>query len=82
MMPSCKQVAQLLSSDGLGRASLATRLVVTAHLAMCRHCARFRDQIRLLGAAVRATHRNASIELPGTETLEERITRNLLGRSS
>ena len=72
MMPSCKQVAQLLSSDGLDRASLSTRLTARFHLWMCKHCSRFRDQLRLLGSAARA-----SAVREDTADLEERIIRNL-----
>ena len=78
MMPSCKQVAQLLSSDGLDRASLSTRLTARFHLWMCKHCSRFRDQLRLLGSVARASQRPAVRE--EAADLEERIIRNLRRR--
>jgi hypothetical protein len=77
MMPSCKQVARLLGSGELDRASFAIRLAGRLHLWMCRHCARFASQLRLLGSAARRAHELSERE---GDSLEERITRNLLRR--
>lgn len=80
-MLSCKQVARLLSTEELHRASLSTRWGVRMHLWMCRHCSRFAAQIRLLGSAARASHRTESGKADAeAETLEDRIIRRLPGR--
>jgi hypothetical protein len=80
-MLSCKQVARLLSTDELHRASFSTRWGVRMHLWMCRHCSRFAAQIRLLGSAARAKYGPESGK-PDTEaeSLEDRITRKLSGQ--
>jgi hypothetical protein len=81
MMLSCKQVARLLSTEELYRASLPTRWGVRLHLWMCRNCSRFAAQIRLLGSAARANLGQEAGKADNDATnLEERITRRLSGR--
>jgi hypothetical protein len=80
-MLSCKQVARLLSTEELHRASFSTLWGVRMHLWMCRHCARFAAQLRMLGSTARAVYGAQ----PGrtdseAESLEDRITRKLSGR--
>jgi predicted anti-sigma-YlaC factor YlaD len=48
MMP-CKQVATLLSTGDLAGSGVRTRLAVRFHLAMCRHCRAFKQQIDAIG---------------------------------
>lgn len=80
-MLSCRQVARLLSTEELHRASLPTRWGVRMHLWMCRNCSRFAAQIRLLGSTARAKYGpEAGKADTGAESLDDRITRKLSGR--
>ena len=54
VMMTCKEVSTLVSSGDLQAASLARRLGVGVHLAMCRHCRAFRRQVTAIGEAARA----------------------------
>jgi predicted anti-sigma-YlaC factor YlaD len=53
-MMTCKDVSTLLSTGELQSASLARRLGVGVHLAMCRHCRAFRRQLNAISDAARA----------------------------
>jgi hypothetical protein len=53
-MMTCKEVSTLASAGDLQAASLARRLGVGVHLAMCRHCRAFRRQLTAIGDAARA----------------------------
>jgi predicted anti-sigma-YlaC factor YlaD len=53
-MMTCRQVSTLMSTGGLSDASLATRLAVRLHLAMCQHCRAFRRQVEAIARAARA----------------------------
>lgn len=44
-MISCRAVAKILASDELAAASRWRRIEVSLHLAMCRHCTRFAQQL-------------------------------------
>ena len=52
-MLRCREVARLLASEEWEGAGWRRRLVLELHLAMCRHCRRYREQLRELGRAVR-----------------------------
>ena len=56
MMPSCKEVSELLSERLDGRLGLTAGLGLRLHLAMCKACARVEKQFQLL--------RNGMLELP------------------
>ena len=56
MMPSCKEVSEILSERLDGRLGLMERLGLRLHLAMCKACARVEKQFQLL--------RNGMLELP------------------
>jgi len=53
-MMTCKEVSTWVSTGDLQGASLAHRLGVGLHLAMCRHCRAFRRQLNAIGDAARA----------------------------
>ena len=53
-MMTCKDVSTFVSAGDLQAASLARRLSVGMHLAMCRHCRAFRRQLIAIGDAARA----------------------------
>jgi len=55
-MMTCKDVSTLVSTGTLSDAPMARRLAVRLHLAMCRHCRSFRQQV----AAVARGARNAA----------------------
>ena len=56
-MMTCKNAAHLLSAGTLEDSRVRTRLAVRIHLAMCRHCRAFKQQLddlgRLAGLATR-----------------------------
>lgn len=52
-MITCHDVSMLVSTGELPEASLARRLSVRMHLAMCRHCRAFRRQVEIIGRAAR-----------------------------
>jgi predicted anti-sigma-YlaC factor YlaD len=54
VMMTCKEVSTLVATGDLQSASLARRLGVRMHLAMCRHCRAFRRQVTAIGDAARA----------------------------
>ncbi len=51
-MLNCRQVTEQASALIDGELSLAQRLQMRLHLAMCRHCSRFVNQLRLLRDAL------------------------------
>lgn len=48
-MLKCKEISSLISSDNLGEAGFMKRMEVRIHLMMCKHCARYFDQIKSVG---------------------------------
>jgi predicted anti-sigma-YlaC factor YlaD len=52
-MMNCKQVSTLVSMGDIDTAPMAQRLGVWMHLAMCRHCRAFRQQLVRIGQAAR-----------------------------
>ena len=52
-MMTCKEVSTLVSTGGLANAPVARRVAVWLHLAMCRHCRAFRQQLEALARAAR-----------------------------
>jgi len=52
-MLRCKEVAELVASDGWRDRPVFRRLAVLAHLAMCRHCRAYVRQLRRMGEAAR-----------------------------
>lgn len=65
---SCRETSRLLAE---GEPSFWARL----HLLYCRHCRKFRRQIRLLGAAAR--RRAQALALPDVVALQARLLREL-----
>lgn len=52
-MMNCKQVSTLVSMGDIDTAPMAQRLGVWMHLAMCRHCRAFRQQLVRIGQTAR-----------------------------
>lgn len=49
---SCEHVSRLVSHSKDRRLSLGERMKVVMHLAICRYCTRFEEQLRLLERAI------------------------------
>jgi len=56
-MLRCREVVDLLASDGWRDAPPARRLSLGLHLMMCRHCRAYRRGLRRLGDAARRLYR-------------------------
>jgi len=52
-MFNCRHVAQLVSESMDHKLSLSRRLGVRFHLLMCRHCARYGEQLRFIRRLIR-----------------------------
>ncbi len=52
-MPTCRELARMVASDELRRASWRRRLGMRLHFMKCPPCRRYAAQIRALGAAMR-----------------------------
>ena len=52
-MMTCREVARLIASDGLEGAWWGRRFGARLHLLMCRHCRRYAEQLRAIGACAR-----------------------------
>jgi hypothetical protein len=76
VMMSCKDVSMLMSTGDLQHASLAIRLGVRLHLAMCRRCRAFRRQLETIGGAARALSATFDEELPSA--FEAAVVQRLL----
>jgi putative zinc finger protein len=50
--PSCRAMTLLLSQERDRRLTLEEHWRITAHLATCRNCSRFRQHLRVLDAAI------------------------------
>ena len=56
-MLTCREVTQLVGTEDLRVAPLRTRLSAWMHLAMCRHCRRYTQELKAIGDAVRRNGR-------------------------
>ena len=52
-MLTCREVTQLVGSDNVRVAPLRIRMAVRLHLAMCRHCRRYRRELQAIAVAAR-----------------------------
>jgi hypothetical protein len=76
-MYSCAEVAKFIASDAYLSAGIFQKLGVRLHLMMCRHCSRYRDQLRALSARLR-TDKDGP---PPSEATRDRIVDRLSRRS-
>ncbi len=76
-MPTCREVAGMIVSDELGRASWRQRLAVRLHFVMCLPCRRYAAQIRALGASVRGLLSEQRADRETLGRMEERIRRRI-----
>lgn len=70
---TCKEVSTLIAKGELAEASLARRLAVWLHLAMCRRCRAFQRQLETISQAARS---RAAHQEPGHE-FEARLAQRL-----
>ena len=75
-MISCRNVAELLTSDELAAQSRWKRMEVRLHLLMCEYCSRLARQIEQLSAAERRLGGSTEDRDPD---LEKRIIHKLSG---
>jgi len=53
MMPTCREVAETISKENAATLSPWARLMFRVHLARCRDCTAYLEQIRTLGETAR-----------------------------
>lgn len=63
-MLRCREVVDLLATDGWRHAPLGRRLSLGLHLTMCRHCRAYRRALIRLGLATRRLYRAVTVD-PG-----------------
>jgi hypothetical protein len=71
-MLSCKQVTRMVAGEDLADAGLWLRMKVRFHLMMCRHCAHYNEQIRMMGTTVRERF-GGTDEPSDVDDLQQRI---------
>ena len=76
-MSSCKELTRFVASDEFEDAPWRRRLGIRFHLLMCRHCRRYKDQLRTIAKSARR-HLGGDAD---PETLE-RLERVILKRPS
>ena len=74
----CREVSKRVSRVDYDDASWLTRMLVRAHQAMCRHCARYARQIALLTQALREVSER-SVDREKLAGLKERTIARLAG---
>ncbi len=74
-MMMCRDVSTLVSSGGLVDAPLVRKLGIRMHLAMCRHCRAFRQQIEAIARAARAA--GLAFERELAQDFESKIVQRL-----
>ena len=76
-MPTCREVAGMVVSDELRRASWRQRLAVRLHFVKCPSCRRYAAQIRALGASVRRLLFDQRADRETLGRMEETIRRRI-----
>ncbi len=72
-MLSCRELTRRLASDELAEAGWWANLGAGLHLAMCRHCRRYRAQLRALGPAARRAFGAEAADKKKQAELESKI---------
>lgn len=73
-MLRCKEVTRLHASDEIRSAPLITRLGVSLHLMMCRHCRRYVRELDRISEAVRDLYHGA-VDAREQEEIVRRVLR-------
>lgn len=63
-MLNCQEASRLASSRMDAPLTLTSRIALSMHLMMCRHCRRFARQIERLRRIAVVTHIDADVQLP------------------
>lgn len=79
-MLRCREVVDLLATEGWRDAPLGRRLSLGLHLAMCRHCRAYRRALRRLGDAARRVYRATVVDPRSIERVLGAV-REAAGRS-
>ena len=80
-MQSCRDVAYLISSDGLEHAGWPTRLLTRLHLRLCKHCRRYATELANIGRIGREAGRAESVDPKTVERLDRPQERSWIRRS-
>lgn len=80
-MPSCKDVARAVASEGLADTDLPRPSVVRLHLLACRHCRRYAAQLRRIAEAARSGKGNRLANIVALNRLEAAILKRCLTES-
>jgi hypothetical protein len=78
-MLRCREVVELLATDGWRHASPARRVSLGLHLMMCRHCRAYRRALRRLGDAARRLYRQGAADAREVERLLAAVRRAAQG---
>ncbi len=70
---ACEEVARIVSSGEREQTSLRRRLVLRAHLLMCRHCSWYLQQLDLIDETARQRWGEDSDDAAALERLERAI---------
>lgn len=73
---NCQELSERYCRGELEDASWLTRLLVRMHLAMCRHCRLYREQVDFIVEAVRRRSKG-SVEPERLKKFEDRLIRDL-----
>jgi hypothetical protein len=74
-MLRCREVVELLATDGWRTAPLTRRVSLGLHLMMCRHCRAYRRALRRMGAAARVLYRTVTADARQVERLLAAVRR-------
>ena len=72
-MKKCRDLAYLISSDGLEDAGWLTRLLVRLHLGYCKACRRYNAELAKIGRVGREAGRADPVDPKTVERLEGMI---------
>jgi len=73
MMPTCREVAETISKENAATLSPWGRLMFRVHLARCRDCTAYLEQIRTLGETARDLYGDDPSEPGSLSKLEAAI---------
>jgi predicted anti-sigma-YlaC factor YlaD len=74
-MLRCREVVELLATDGWRTVPLTRRVSLTLHLMMCRHCRAYRKALGRLGDVARRLYRTATPDAREVERMLAAVRR-------
>ena len=72
-MLKCKQVSTLVSSGDIDNAGFMKKVEVRMHLLMCKHCARYFEQMKSVGKGAKDLAHDQEAEPEQIERMEKNI---------